>query len=162
MYFFSLSLFCLSATSLLPIFYNYLDPIPLVWVCKIIASMITFLPYVLFPTSLPAKKKKKIIKKVIWGQFPPPSPPFLPLPVSHLLWWQFSKTLMVCRLYCWFTYVYSLLIEKDICDCRNISIMLPLFVCAFHPEISSFFGKSFFCVISISVVFFPLALFYAC
>ena len=24
-----------------------------------------------------------------------------------------------------FTYIYSLLIEKDICDCRNVSIKFP-------------------------------------
>ena len=29
------------------------------------------------------------------------------------------------RLYCLFTCIYTLLIEKDICDCRNISVKLP-------------------------------------
>ena len=40
------------------------------------------------------------------------------------------------------TYIYSLLIEKDIYECWNISIKLSC-VCAFRPEISSFFGKGF-------------------
>ena len=44
------------------------------------------------------------------------------------------------RLHCLFSYIYSLLIEKDICDRQNIS---NKFVCAFPPEISSFFGKNF-------------------
>ena len=39
-----------------------------------------------------------------------------------------------------FTYVHSLLIEKDVYDRWNISNKLP---CAFPPEISSIFGKSF-------------------
>ena len=35
-----------------------------------------------------------------------------------------------CHLYRVFTYIYSLLIEKDICDCWNISIMLAcVYVC---------------------------------
>ena len=40
-------------------------------------------------------------------------------------WWPFSKTLTWPCLYCMFTYIYSLLIKKDICDCQNISIKLP-------------------------------------
>ena len=35
--------------------------------------------------------------------------------------------------------VYYLLIKKDICDNQNICVL----VCAFPPEISSFFGKRF-------------------
>ena len=50
----------------------------------------------------------------------PPSPPLIP--ISHLLWWHFSKTLMWRHLY---TYIYSLLLEKDICDRRNNSIKHP-------------------------------------
>ena len=46
-------------------------------------------------------------------------------------------------LYRVFTYIYSLLIERDICDHWNISIKLCVFVCAFPLEISSFFSKSF-------------------
>ena len=37
-----------------------------------------------------------------------------------------------------FTYIYSLLIEKGICDRKNVSSL-----CVFHLEISSFFCKSF-------------------
>ena len=29
---------------------------------------------------------------------------------------------MWCHLYCVFTYIYSLLIEKDICNCQNVSL----------------------------------------
>jgi hypothetical protein len=42
-----------------------------------------------------------------------------------------------------FTYIYPLLIEKDICDCGNVSVKLRVFICAFHLAISSFFFKSF-------------------
>ena len=38
--------------------------------------------------------------------------------------------------------IYSLLIEKDICDRRNILNKFPR-VCAFPPEMSSFLGKRF-------------------
>jgi len=38
-------------------------------------------------------------------------------------------------LYPVFTYIYSLLIEKDICDHQNVSVKLP-FVFVFYPEIS--------------------------
>ena len=43
------------------------------------------------------------------------------------------------HLYCVFTYIYSLLIKKDICDGRKVSVKLPVLTCAFHPEISSYF-----------------------
>ena len=58
-----------------------------------------------------------------------------------------------------FTYIYSLPTEKDIYDCRTVSILsFRVFICTFHPEISSFFGNSFlylflFCVIHTSVLF---------
>ena len=42
---------------------------------------------------------------------------------------------------CVCTYIYSLLIEKDICDYKNV--LVKMFICAFHPEIFSFFGPSF-------------------
>ena len=44
------------------------------------------------------------------------------------------------HLYRVFAYIHSLLIEKDDCDRRNISIKFP---CAFPMVISSIFGKSF-------------------
>ena len=77
----------------------------------------------------------------------PPSPPLLPLPVSQPLWLHFSKTLMWRHLYCVFIYIYSLLIEKNICDHQNVSIKLPcVFVCLlsgdlfiFLVRVSSFF-----------------------
>ena len=42
------------------------------------------------------------------------------LPVLQPHWWHFSKTPMWHHLYS-----YSLLIDKNICDCQNISIKLP-------------------------------------
>ena len=48
-----------------------------------------------------------------------------PHPVSHPLWWHFSKTLMWHHLYRVFTYIYSLLIKKEICDRQNLSVKLP-------------------------------------
>ena len=43
-----------------------------------------------------------------------------------------------------FTYIHSLLIEKDGCDRQNISIKFPcVFVFAFPTVISSIFAKSF-------------------
>ena len=58
-----------------------------------------------------------------------------------------------------FKYIYSLLINKDICECQNVSGSLTdVFMCAFYPVISwvflvrvfSFFF--YFCVIHISVL----------
>ena len=56
-----------------------------------------------------------------------------------------QKRLDVCEhawrhLYLVFTYIYFLLIEKDICDRRNIS---NKFLCVFPPEILSFFDGIF-------------------
>ena len=43
-----------------------------------------------------------------------------------------------------FTYIYSLHIEKDICDCRNVSIKLPCFyVWPLSGDLFIFFGKRF-------------------
>ena len=58
------------------------------------------------------------------------------------------------------TYTYSLLIEKDIYDCWNVSVKLPcIYVClssgdlfSFSVRVSSFF--SYFCVIRTSALFF--------
>ena len=63
----------------------------------------------------------------------------------------FSETVMWCHLYCVFTYIYSLLIEKDICDCWNVSVEIPCLCVAFIRRSLHFFGKSFlfspfFCV----------------
>ena len=52
-----------------------------------------------------------------WESIPSFPSPFLS---CNPPWWHISK-LMWCHLYCVFTYNYSLLIEKDICDHRNIS-----------------------------------------
>jgi hypothetical protein len=43
-----------------------------------------------------------------------------------------------------FRYIDSILIEKDICDVETYKLSFRVFVCAFHPEITSFFVKNFF------------------
>ena len=71
----------------------------------------------------------------------PPSPPLLPpsrlVPPLVVLF----RTLTWRRLYHVFTYIYSLLIEKYICDCQNISIKLPC-VC-FVLNSLHFFNKEY-------------------
>ena len=59
------------------------------------------------------------------------------------LWWCFSITLTWRHIFCAFTYIYSLLIEKDICDDETFHLSFHAFVSAFYPEISSFFQKEF-------------------
>ena len=57
---------------------------------------------------------------------------------------------------CVFTYIYSRLTEKDICDCRNVPVKLPhVYLCLsleelfiFLVTVSSFYYQ--FCVIRIS------------
>ena len=65
-----------------------------------------------------------------------------------------------------FTYIYSLLIKKDICIVKMFQLSFRVFKCAFHLEFSSFFFcKSvlflflFFCVICTAVLSFPRSLF---
>ena len=70
-----------------------------------------------------------------------------------------KASLIQHHLYCVFTYIYSLLIEKDICDCQNVSVKLPcVYVCLssgdlfiFSVRVSSCF--SYFFVIRTSVLF---------
>ena len=65
----------------------------------------------------------------------------------------FTFTVPWCCLSHVFTYIYSLLIEKDIYDCQNVSVKLPyVYVCLssrdlfiFLVRVSAFF--SYFCVI---------------
>ena len=82
-------------------------------------------------------------------------PPFLLLLVSQPPRWHFSKTLTWCRYYCVFTYIYSLLIEKGICDHQNMSLKL-LCVCVWLSS-RDLFTLSFpiFCVIHTLVLSFP-------
>ena len=41
-------------------------------------------------------------------------------------------------------YIYFLLIEKDICDCRNVLIKFPcVYLCLSSGDLFIFFGKSF-------------------
>ena len=47
-----------------------------------------------------------------------------------------------CHLCSVFTYIYSLLIKKDICDCWNVSI-ISFHLCLSPGDLFIFFGKSF-------------------
>ena len=49
---------------------------------------------------------------------------------------------MVSSLPCVHIHLY-LPIEKDICVCRMYQLSFLVFICAFHPEISSFFRLEF-------------------
>jgi len=67
-------------------------------------------------------------------------PLFSPVPVSQPPGGTFQNHSHERHLYCVFTYIYSLLIKKGICDRQN-----TLFPCVcvrvyFRPELSSFFG----------------------
>ena len=80
----------------------------------------------------------------------PPSPPLLPLPVLHPLWWHISESITWCHLNHVFTYIYCLVIEKDICDSQNVSVKFQcVYVCLslgdlfiFLVRVSSFFSYS--------------------
>ena len=81
----------------------------------------------------------------------PPSPPLLPLSSLASTLVALLRNYTRRRLYHVFTYIYSILIEKDICDRRNISVKLPcVCVCLipralhFSARVSAFF--SCFCV----------------
>ena len=71
--------------------------------------------------------------------------------IARLLWWHFSIAVTWCRLYRAFTYIYPLLIEKDIWDRWNISVkLLCVRVCLsstdlfiFLIRVSSFFSYFF-------------------
>ena len=61
---------------------------------------------------------------------------------------QILFTLSVCTmwrcLYSVFSYIYSLLIEKDSCDRQNVSVKLPcVYVCLSSGDFLNFFSKSF-------------------
>ena len=72
--------------------------------------------------------------------FSPPSP----LLVPHSPWWLLPETVMWRHLYCVFTYIYSLLIEKDIYNCRNVSVKLPcVYLCLSFGDLF-FFRQEFF------------------
>ena len=53
---------------------------------------------------------------------------------------------MCSHLYCVFTYIYSLLIEKDLHECRNISVKFPcallVYLCLLSGDFLIFFSKS--------------------
>ena len=51
--------------------------------------------------------------------------------VSEIVTWR--------RYYLVFTYIYTILIQKDICDCRNVSVKLPcVYVCLSSGDLLSF------------------------
>ena len=66
----------------------------------------------------------------------PPSLPLFPFPVSHPFWWHSSESITRHGLYHVFTYIYSLLIEKDICDCQNVSVKLSCLCVPFIKKIN--------------------------
>ena len=72
--------------------------------------------------------------------FPPSPPPFLSCihPGGTYL------KLAWCHLYHEFTYIYSLLIEKDICDRWCVSVKLPCVCVSFVWRCLHFLSKSFF------------------
>ena len=47
----------------------------------------------------------------------------------------------MCHLFYVFTYIYSLLTEKDLFECWNVSVKFFMCICAFHPDTSLFFSK---------------------
>ena len=53
-----------------------------------------------------------------------------------------KQTVTWRHLHCVFTYIYSILIEEDLCENRYISVKFPWalwFISAFHMETSSYF-----------------------
>jgi len=98
-----------------------------------------------------------ILNKPINSFYPPDTAPVLnsynislslfhPSPPSSsfrsFLWWPLLKTLTY-HLYCVFTYILPLLIDKDLCKCRKI---LSFSVCSFSASFIGrhlhFFGKN--------------------
>ena len=57
-------------------------------------------------------------------QFFSPSSPILPSS-CFFPWWFLLKTVTWHHLYCVFTYIYFLLIEKNLFECRNILVKFP-------------------------------------
>ena len=93
----------------------------------------------------------------LFALLPPPHPLSCFLP-----WWLFFKTLMWHHLYCEFTYVHTLLIDKDLCEHPNISINFPCsllymsfiqrtlrLIKAIH--IYSYFGVILFCHVCVKI-----------
>ena len=82
---------------------------------------------------------------------------FVPFP-----WLLLFETVTGRHMYYVFTYIYSLLIEKDLCECQSMSVK---FLCAFsfysfQSDTSLFFGKRFpflflFCAIPTLVLSLP-------
>ena len=69
---------------------------------------------------------------------------FIILPFQVYLLYLACISVTWCHNYCVCTNVYSLLIDKDLCDSQNITIKFLcalLSICALHPETSSFFSK---------------------
>ena len=62
---------------------------------------------------------------------------------SKFMWTHSKDSVTSHHLYHVFTYTYSLLTEKESVIVKIYQISFCVFVCAFPPEISSFFGKNF-------------------
>ena len=70
--------------------------------------------------------------------------------VPHLTRWLLFETVMCRHLFCVFTYIYSVVIDKDICGCRNVSVKFPcvylclssgdLFIFSFNFLFYPYFG----------------------
>ena len=84
-----------------------------------------------------------------------PSPPSLTTP-----WWHFPKTLMCCHHYHVFTYIYSLLIEKGICDRQNISSFHVFVWTLIRRSLHFLVGFPFFslCIVLSVLRYFPFHL----
>ena len=75
--------------------------------------------------------------------FKNPFPPLLPSSCSFP-WWLLLGTVAWHHLYCVFTYIYSILIEKDPYECQIVSVKFPCMcigICSIDLEASSIFGK---------------------
>ena len=88
-----------------------------------------------------------IINKI----FQPCQSPHLPSFYSSS-WWLLLKTVTWRYLYCMFRYTYSLLIEKDLCECRNVSVKFScVYLCLLSGDFFILFGKSFLSFILIII-----------
>ena len=78
---------------------------------------------------------------------------------KHNLWYYASK---IWNIYCVFTYIYSLLIKKDICDHWNISVSFHCLCMSFIRRSLHFFSKSFFFLFLLFCVIHTLVLPFTC
>ena len=77
------------------------------------------------------------------------------------MWTHYEDEATWCHLYKVFTYIYFLLIEKDLCECRNVSVNFSCVYLSLIQRSLHFFGKNFpfysyFCVTYTSVLSFSI------